>query len=84
MKQISAYISDESKLLLENFSKHSGLKKGFIIEQAIVQYINTQQNLPNDIIVPPSVRVSKKVFDEIIMSDNEPSNSLKKLLLDEN
>lgn len=80
MTQISAYISDESKLLFENFSKQSGQKKGFIIEQALIQYINAQQELPADIIIPSVITVSKEVFDGVIMADKEPTSALTELI----
>lgn len=72
MTQVSGYISDESKILFENFSKQSGQKKGFILEQALLHYISAQQELPNDIIIPPSVIVSKEVFANVIMADKDP------------
>lgn len=80
MTQISGYISNESKILFENFSKQSGLKKGFILEQALLHYISSQQELPNDIIIPPSIMVSKEVFDTVIMADKEPTPALIELI----
>ena len=80
MMQISAYISDESKALFEEFSKRSGQKKGFIVEQALLQYISAQQELPSDIMIPPAITVSKEVFDTVIMAENEPTEALVKLM----
>lgn len=82
MTQVSGYISDESKLLFENFAKQSGQKKGFILEQALLHYIAAQQELPADIMIPPSITVSKEVFEEVIMGDKEPTDALKKLMHD--
>lgn len=78
--QVSAYISNETKNLFEDFSKKSGQKKGFIIEQALMHYINAQRELPDDIIIPPSITVSKEVFDEIVMAEREPTEALRKLM----
>jgi len=78
--QVSAYISNETKILFENFSNKSGQKKGFILEQALLHYINAHQELPEDIIIPASITVSKEVFENIIMADREPTEALRKLL----
>jgi len=78
--QVSAYISNETKMIFENFSAKTGQKKGFILEQALLHYINANQELPADIIIPPSITISKKVFDEVIMADKEPTQALKDLL----
>ncbi len=76
MTQVSGYISDESKIIFEDYAKYSGQKKGFILEQALLHYISAQQELPNDIIIPPSITVSKEVFENVIMADKEPTSAL--------
>ncbi len=78
--QISAHISDETKKLFEDFSAKSGQKKGFIIEQAILHYINAHQELPSDIFIPPSITVTKEVFEDTILAEKEPTQALKKLM----
>lgn len=78
--QVSAYISNETKTLFEDFSIKSGQKKGFILEQALLHYINVHQELPNDIITPPSITVSKEIFETIIMDDREPTQALRDLM----
>jgi len=78
--QVSAYISNETKRLFENFSTKSGQKKGFILEQALLHYINAHQDLPDDIMIPPSITVSKDVFETVIMEDREPTEALRDLM----
>ncbi len=78
--QVSAYISNETKIIFENFSNKSGQKKGFIIEQALLHYINAHQELPADIIIPASITVTQQVFEDIIMADREPTEALRKLM----
>ena len=80
MTQISVYISDESKALFEEFSKRSDQKKGFIVEQALLQYISAQQELPRGIMIPPAITVTKEVFDTVIVAENEPTEALVKLM----
>ncbi len=78
--QVSAYVSDETKMIFENFSAKSGQKKGFIIEQALLHYINACNELPEDIIIPPIITVSSEVFDTIIAAEKEPTEALIKLM----
>ena len=78
--QVSAYISNETKVMLEKFSAKTGQKKGFILEQALLHYINANQELPADIIIPPSITISKDVYENVIMADREPTQALRDLL----
>lgn len=78
--QVSAYISNETKIIFENFSAKSGQKKGFIIEQALLHYINAHQELPDDVLIPPHITVSKDVFENVMMRDKEPRNALRELM----
>jgi len=55
-------------------------KKGFILEQALLHYINANQELPADIIIPPSITVSKEVFEDVILAEREPRQALRDLL----
>jgi len=80
--QVSAYISHETKMIFENFSAKTGQKKGFILEQALLHYINANQELPADIIIPPSITISKEVYENVIMADREPTQALRDLLND--
>jgi len=61
-------------------SNKSGQKKGFILEQALLHYINAHQELPEDVIIPASITVSKEVFENVIMAEREPTEALRKLL----
>ena len=78
--QVSAYISQETKKLFEEFSNKTGQKKGFIIEQALLYYINANYELPSDIILPSSISVSKEVYKKSILADKEPTEALVKLM----
>jgi len=60
--QVSAYISKETKMLFEEFSRKCGQKKGFILEQALLHYINANLELLDDVVVATSVTVSIEVF----------------------
>ncbi len=78
--QISAHISNETKILFEDYAKKSGQKKAHIIEEALLHYINASQDLSSDIITPASITVSKKVYDEIIAAERKPTEALRELM----
>jgi len=78
--QVSGYISQETKTTFEAFAKKSGQKKGFILEQALLHYINARQELPEDIVIPPTLTIDQQTFDELIDKEKAPSEALKKLM----
>ena len=43
--QISAYISYDTKALVEAYSKKSGVKKGFLIEDALLHHLQALKPL---------------------------------------
>lgn len=79
--QISAYIQDDVKQKLENYSSSHGIKKGFLIENAIEYYLQAMNELPLNIIVPSSLCISSDTYENIEqLSAQEPNDKLKALL----
>ncbi len=78
--QVSGYISEETKASFEAFAKKSGQKKGFILEQALLHYISVHEELPDDIIIPPSITITKDTFDSVVSTEKPPTKALKKLM----
>jgi len=78
--QISAYISDDIKILFEDFLAKSALSRDFAIEQAVLYYINAHQEFTSDIIIPPSITISEEVLDNVVMVDREPTKDLTQIL----
>ncbi|MCK9333071.1 MAG: hypothetical protein M0Q19_07835 [Candidatus Cloacimonetes bacterium] len=79
--QISAYIQDDIKEKLENYSTTHGMKKGFLIESAIEYYLQAMQELPSNIIVPNSLNISHDSYEKLEqLSKKEPNEKLKELL----
>ena len=50
--QISAIVSRETRTLLDQATAARGLKKGHVIEEALLHYLHALQELPSDVIVP--------------------------------
>jgi len=55
--QISANISPETRDRLERYVRARGLKKGFVIEQALLHHLQALNELPQDALIPPRLVV---------------------------
>lgn len=81
--QISAFISDETKDLVERYVDEHGVKKGALIEQALLYYLRGLRELPADVIVPPRIKVSQQTFaklSEMIRKPAKPTKALRELM----
>jgi len=56
--QISAHISESTSSELDQYVDARGLKKGYVIEQALRHHLRALRDLPSDAIVPPRLVVS--------------------------
>ncbi len=56
--QIAGDVSEETKQLVERFTEARGLKKGFVLEQALLHYVQAMNELPADLIVPARIVVT--------------------------
>lgn len=63
--QISAFISESTKEALEAYADAHGLKKGFVIEEALLHHLQALRDLPDDIVVPARVVVSSRTLSKI-------------------
>jgi len=80
--QISAHISDEAKAALETYVKRRGVKKAFVIEEALLHHLQALKELPEDIVIPVRLELSEKAMQEVagrLSVEEEPSPSLKAL-----
>ncbi|MBA4370845.1 MAG: hypothetical protein C0418_04625 [Coriobacteriaceae bacterium] len=81
--QISAYVSKTTKARLDEFARESGLKKGYIIEQAIGEFLSTAEVVPPEMQIPTRIVLTNESFDQVLdMINNppEPTEALKALL----
>lgn len=70
--QISANISVETKKRLERYVRARGLKKGFLIESALLHHIAALEALPADVIVPARLIVSRSSGERVIDLIEQP------------
>lgn len=63
--QISAYISEATSAELDSYVDARGLKKGYVIEQALRFHLQALRELPADVIVPPQIVVTAETFEHL-------------------
>lgn len=63
--QISAVISQATKDLLDQHVRATGVKKGHLLEMALLHHLQALQQLPADILVHPRIVVSLRSAKEI-------------------
>ena len=59
--QISAHISDATASELDRYVDARGLKKGFVVEQALRHHLRALRELPADVVIPPQLVVTPEV-----------------------
>ena len=82
-KQISAYISEEVNKRIEEYSKIHGVKKAFLIESALLHHLLALAELPLDVIIPPSILVSRRSGERVLgrlRRPAKPTKDMRKLM----
>ena len=81
--QISALISPTTRVLLEQHVRATGIKKGYLVEQALLHHMQALHELPADVIVRPRLVVTRRSGERIakrINSTPRPNKRLRTLL----
>lgn len=63
--QISAYVSEETRTLLDQAAEALGLKKGHVIEEALLHYLHALRELPSDVIIPARLTLTEDSAREV-------------------
>ena len=77
--QVSTVVSSATRLLLEKHVRATGVKKGYLIEEALLHHLRALEALPRDIIVPPRLVVSRRSGDDITKRVTAPARPTKEL-----
>jgi len=81
--QISALISGETRDLMERYVRRTGVKKGHLVEQALLHHLRALEDLPAEYIVHPRLVVSRKTGEELLrQAAVEPTPALRELMHD--
>ena len=82
--QISAQISETTRQAMERYVRRAGVKKGYLIEQALLHHLQALEELPAEYIVRPRLVVSRKTGTELLRAAEpaEPTPALRDLMRD--
>ena len=82
--QISAQISETTRELMEKHVRQTGVKKGRLVEQALLHHLQALETLPADYIIHPRIVVSRKTGERMLRQaeSGKPTPALRKLLRD--
>ena len=81
--QISAYISEATKEQVEQYAAAHGVKKGHLVEEALLHHLQALRELPADIIIPPRLELSAESFEkvvELVEKPRKPTKALRALM----
>lgn len=81
--QISAQISATTRELMEKYVRQTGVKKGHLVEQALLHHLQALEELPAEFIIHPRIVVSRKTGGELLQAESaEPTPALRELMRD--
>jgi len=78
--QISAYISKETKHQLDSYVARHGVKKAFLVEEALLHHLQALREIPEDLIIPSKIVLSKESFDKVIEQINSKESPTDELI----
>jgi len=81
--QISAFISDTTKEKVERYVDAHGVKKGHLVEEALLHHLQALHELPADLVVPPRLLVSRKSLEKVaalVRKPPRPTKALRELM----
>ncbi len=80
--QVSAHISEETKAEIEAYVKRRGVKKAYLIEEALQHHLQALREIPEDLIIPSRLLLSDEAMAEIadrITREDQAAEALKAL-----
>ncbi len=64
--QVSATISAATKERLDRFTEQHGLKKNFVVEQALLYFMESRRELPDEAFIPTRLVLDDASFDALV------------------
>ncbi len=71
-QQISATVSAATKDKLDRFTESHGLKKNFVVEQALLYFMEARRQLPDEALIPARLVLEDKAFDRVVSALESP------------
>jgi len=81
--QISATVSAATKERLDRFTESHGLKKNYVVEQALLFFMEARKELPNEALVPARLVLEDKTFERVVAlleHPPAPTDALRELM----
>lgn len=81
--QISATVSTSTREKLDRFTESHGLKKNYVIEQALLYFMEARRELPDEALLPTRIVLDDDSFDRVahvIEKPRPPTDALRKLM----
>lgn len=81
--QVSATISATTKDKLDRFTEQLGLKKNYVVEQALLFFMESRRELPDEAFIPTRLVLDDARFDELatrLASPAAPTDRLVRLM----
>ena len=81
--QVSAFVSAETKEMLERYVRGTGVKKGHVIEEALRHHLQALREIPLDLIVSTRVVLTRESGERLLAvldRPPRPTPALRKLL----
>ena len=70
--QISATISSATKEELDRFTESHGLKKNYVVEQALLYFMEARRDLPDEALIPARLVLDDEAFDRVASLLEQP------------
>ena len=70
--QISATVSAATKEKLDRFTESYGLKKNFVVEQALLFFMEARREMPDEALIPPRLVLDDDAFERVAKSLESP------------
>ena len=71
--QVFATISASTKEKLERFTEQLGLKQDFVVEQALLSFMEAHGELPDEASVPARTVLDDEAFDQLVAAFDAPA-----------
>lgn len=72
--QISAFVTQSTKDQFERYAEAHGVKKGFLIEEALLHHLQALRELPADVLIPPRLTLTAGSFKAVAALLEKPRN----------
>jgi uncharacterized protein (DUF1778 family) len=77
--QISATISAATREQLDRFTESHGLKKNYVVEQALLYFMEARRELPDEALIPTRLTLEPATFDRLVAQLEDPPRPTKAL-----